>query len=226
MTTKRAATGAIVLALGLLTAACSPPEKRIIDQYFNAINTEDSQTLSSFAAYRFPKKVQSWKVVSVSEETKEPAPLPDLTAKAAAAETSVDKNKREAQIWAGDTEIYKQIDEIKELRKKGGAVPPRLASVAQRYDDYTSKERELKRALAAGKDAVEREKRDVMLSVGQVDGIETINADMLTKQVELELTVDGQAAPYTMTLRRYELTGATTQRVISRWVVMKIDPKA
>jgi hypothetical protein len=223
MTTQRATTGAIVLAAALLAAACSPPEKRIVDQYFNAVNSEDTQTLSSFAAHRFPKKVQSWKIASVSEEAKESAPLPGLTKAAADAETEVDKNKRAAQVWAGDLEVYKQIDEIKELRKKNAAVPPRLSAVAQKYDDFGTKERELKKALAQAKDAAEQEKRYVALSVGQVDGIETAEADMLTKQVALELTVEGQAQPHTMTLRRYNLKGDTGQRVISRWVVMKID---
>ncbi len=225
MTTKRAATGAIVLAAALLTAGCSPSEKPIVDQYFNAINSEDTQTLSSFAAYRFSKKVQSWKIVSAGEETKATAPLPGLVKAAAEAETAVDKNKRDAQVWAGDLEVYKQIDEIKELRKKGAPIPPRLAVVAQKYDDYGAKEKELKKAHALAKDAVEQEKRYAALSVGQVDGIETAEAEMLTKQVELALTVDGQAQPHNMTLRKYTLSGDTGQRVISRWVVMKIDPK-
>lgn len=225
MSTKRATTGAIVLAAALLTAACSPPEKRIVDQYFNAVNSEDTQTITSFAAYRFPTKVQGWKIVSVSAETKEAAPLPGLTKAAADAETEVDKNKRAAQVWAGDLEVYKQIDEVKELRKKNAALPPRLAAVAQKYDDYGAKERELKKAMAQAKDAAEQEKRYVALSVGQVDGIETAEAEMLTKQVELELTVEGQPKPHTMTLRKYTLSGDTGQRVISRWVVMKIDPK-
>lgn len=225
MTTKRAATGAIVLGAALLAAACSPPEKRIVDQYFNAVNAEDTQTLSSFAAYRFPTKVQSWKIVSVGDETKETAPLPGLVKAAAAAETAVDKNKRDAQLWAGDLEVYKQIDEVKEARKKGAALAPRLAAVAQKYDDYGAKEKELKRAHAQAREAVELEKRYVALSVGQVDDIETTEAEMLTKQVELALTQDGQTKPHVMSLRKYTLSGGTGQRVISRWVVMKIDPK-
>jgi hypothetical protein len=224
MTTKRAATGAIVLAATLASAACSPPEKRIIDQYFNAINAEDTQTLSSFAAVRFDKKVQSWKVVSVGEEAKEAAPLPDLYAKAQASEQAVAENKKKAQAYSLDH--YNDIQAVLEARKKNAAVPARLQETAATWDTFNQKDRELKKEAAEAKDAFEQEKRYVTLSVGQVEGIETAAGEMQTKQVDLNLTVDGQVQDYVMTLRRYNLTGETAQRVISRWVVFRLAPKA
>lgn len=224
MITKRAATGAIVLAATLAAAACSPPEKRIIDQYFNAINQDDTQTLSSFAAVRFDKKAQSWKIVSVSEETKEAAPLPELFTKAQAAEQAVADNKKKAQAYSLDH--YNDIQKVLEARKKNAAVPAGLQETATTWDTFNQNDREMKKAAADTKDAFEQEKRYVTLSVGQVDGVESAAAEMQTKQVELQLTVDGQTLPYVMTLRRYNLTGDTAQRVISRWVVFKLDPKA
>lgn len=224
MTTKRAATGAIVLAATLAAAACSPPEKRIIDQYFNAINQEDTQTLSSFAAVRFDKKVQSWKVVSVSEEAKETAPLPDLYSKAQAAEQAVADNKKKAQAYSLDH--YNDIQKVLEARKKNASVPGSLQETAATWDTFNQKDRELKKEAAESRDAFEQEKRYVALSVGQVEGVETSPGEMQTKQVELQLTVDGETQPYVMTLRRYNLSGETTQRIVSRWVVFKLAPKA
>ena len=224
MTTKRAATGAIVLAATLAAAACSPPEKRIVDQYFSAINQEDTQTLSSFAAVRFDKKVQSWKVVSVSEEIKAAAPLPDLYSKAQAAEQAVADNKKKAQAYSLDH--YNDIQKVLEARKKNAAIPGALQETASTWDTFNHRDRELKKEAAESRDAFEREKRYVALSVGQVDGIETSPGEMQTKQVDLQLTVEGQPQAYVMTLRRYNLTAETVQRIISRWVVFKLDPKA
>lgn len=224
MTTKRAAAGAIVLAATLAAAACSPPEKRIVDQYFNAINQEDTQTLSSFAAVRFEKKVQSWKILSVSPETKEAAPLADLYSKAQAAEQAVADNKKKAQAYSLDH--YNDIQKVLEARKKGPAVPAGLQETATTWDTFNQKDREFKKDAAETREAFEQEKRYVTLSVGQVEGVETSPGEMQTKDVELQLTVDGQPQTYVMTLRRYNLSAETAQRIISRWVVFKLAPKA
>lgn len=224
MTTKRAAAGAIVLAATLAAAACSPPEKRIVDQYFNAINQEDTQTLSSFAAVRFDKKVQAWKILSVSPETKEAAPLADLYSKAQAAEQAVADNKKKAQAYSLDH--YNDIQKVLEARKKGPAVPAGLQETANTWDTFNQKDREFKKDAAETREAFEQEKRYVTLSVGQVEGVETSPGEMQTKDVELQLTVDGQPQTYVMTLRRYNLSAETAQRIISRWVVFKLAPKA
>ena len=73
--------------------------------------------------------------------------------------------------------------------------------------------------MADAKAAVEREKRNVALSVGQIEDMETLKGDMITKDVDLNLTIGGQVKPYVMTLRKYELSGGTGGRMVSRWVV-------
>ena len=65
------------------------------------------------------------------------------------------------------------------------------------------------------------------LSVGQVDDIESLTGDMLTRDIDVNLTIGGTPKPYTMTLRRYDLKGETGGgRMMSRWVVQSITPKA
>ena len=79
----RERTTALAVALGLAVAAmaCGGGESGVVNRYFNALNANDTSTLSSFAAVRFDKKVDAWKIVSVGPETKGPATLPDLVAK-------------------------------------------------------------------------------------------------------------------------------------------------
>ena len=80
--------------------------------------------------------------------------------------------------------------------------------------------------MADAKSAVEREKRNVALSVGQIDDMESLQGDMITKDVDLNLTIGGQVKPYVMTLRKYDVSGGTGGRLVSRWVVYSITPKA
>jgi hypothetical protein len=79
--------------------------------------------------------------------------------------------------------------------------------------------------VAEAKDAVERERHNVELSVGQVDDVENMGGEVLSKDVDVNLTINGQVKPYVIMLRKYELTGGTGPRMIARWVVQSIEPR-
>jgi hypothetical protein len=65
------------------------------------------------------------------------------------------------------------------------------------------------------------------MSVGEVQGVEALEGEQLSKQVDLDLTIGGQPQKYTMTLRKYELKPAEGgNRVISRWIVTGLQPAA
>jgi hypothetical protein len=219
----RAAFG-IIAALGLTLAGCGHPEKKVVDQYFGAVNQKDNQTLSSFAVVGFDKKVDNWSIAQVSEEKRQPAPLPGLVKKRNDAEAAVADNKKKASAYALDH--IAEVDQVREAHKKGATVPAKLQGVASEWEKFNQSDRELKKAVAEAKDAVEKEKRNVVLSVGQLDDLETLTGDMITKDVDLVLTIGGAPQNYTMSLRKYEVgSGEKGPRVVSRWVVYGLAPK-
>jgi len=217
---------ALALALALAGAACrGGAETNVVNQYFTALRAGDTNTLTSFAMVQFDKPVEDYKVVSIGAETKSPAPLPDLVKKAATVEAEQKANEKEYRTWGNDLAVYPKLDQMKAARAKGGKIPPALQSVADKYDGFQTKDRELKKAVQDAKAAVEREKRNVGLSIGQVEDMETLTGDVISKDVSLELKVAGQTKPYQMTLRKYELTGGTGGRMVARWVVQTLQPK-
>lgn len=214
--------GALVLAVA--TVACGHPEQRVLDQYFNAVNAQDMQTLSSFAAVKFDKKVQRWSIVQVSPETRGPAPLPDLVKKAKDTEKQIADNKKAANAYA--LEHLQEVDQVRELSRKDAKIPPRLQAVATEWERYNEKDRELKKALADAKDAVDREKRGVLLSVAEVADFENIPGEVSEKTLDLALTIDGQVQNWVMVLKKYELQASGQgPRRVSRWFVHGLDPK-
>jgi len=219
---------ALAVALGLAVAglACSSSEKNVINQYFTALRANDQGTLTSFAMVAFDQKVDDWKVVQVSPETKTPVTLPELVKKQKELEAQLATNTREARAWGNDLNVYPKLDQVRSLEQKGQKIPASLESVHVKWSEYNTKDRDLKKALSEAKEAVEREKRNVSLSVGQVDDVENLGGEVLSKDVEVALTINGQVKPYVMTLRKYELTGGTGPRMVSRWVVQSITPKA
>ena len=219
--TMRAA--ALPLALTLAAIGCSShPEKGVVDQYFNAVNARDSQTLSSFAAVSFDKKVDRWAIKDTLEEQKSPAPLPALSQKVKDLEAELAANTKAARAYNNDH--YVELDQLKAL-KKAAPVPAKVAPVKAEWEKFSEKDRELKKAIANARDAVEKEKRSVLRSVGQVDDIESLAGEMKEKKIGLDLTIDGQVRPYVMTVRKYEMKRESGPRVVSRWVVQELNPK-
>lgn len=212
------------VALAVVTVACGGREQQVVDQYFNAVKAEDNQTLSSFAAVQFDKKADKWSIVQVTPETRSPATLPDLVQKVADTEKAIADNKKAASAYA--LENLNAWEQVQEARRKNAPVPAKLQKTAEDYDNFAAKDRDLKKTLAEAKDAVEAEKRDARLSVGDLPDIETLKGEVTTKEIELLLTIGGQQLPYMMQLKKYDLGQDGGQgRVVSRWMVHDLKPK-
>lgn len=217
--------GATALAVAL--AACGGgAEKNVVNQYFGALKAGDTGTLTSFAMVQFDQPVQDFEINAVGPETKAPAPLPELVKKQKDLEAELAKNSREARAWGNDLNIYPKLDEVRSLEQKNAKIPASLQPIHEKWTAFNAKDRELKKAVAEAKLAVERERRNVTLSVGQSDDLDTMTGEMISKDIDLDLTINGEKKPYVMTLRKYELTGGSGPRMVSRWVVQSLHPKA
>jgi septal ring factor EnvC (AmiA/AmiB activator) len=207
------------LGLALITlAACGHRDQRLVDQYFNAVNSKDNQTLGSFAAVGFDKKVDRWRIAKESDEEKAPMPLSDLVAKQKELEKAVAENKKAATAYSMDH--YADVDAVREARKAGKPVPGKMQAVGAEWDKYNQKDRDLKKQLADANAAVEKEKRNLERSLGPTENAEGLSGDMVTKRLDLMLTINGQEQPYVMTLRKYDIKGSARPR----WVVHDLKP--
>ncbi|HSD66203.1 MAG TPA: hypothetical protein VLF95_05855 [Vicinamibacteria bacterium] len=222
---ERATAFAVALGLAVAGLACSSAEKNVVNQYFGALRADDQGTLTSFAMVAFDQKVDDWKVVSVSPGTTTPVTLPELVKKQKDLEAELAKNTRDARAWGNDLNIYPKLDQVRSLEQKGAKIPPALEPIHQKWSEFNQKDRELKKGVSEAKAAVEREKRNVTLSVGDTEDVEALGGEVVSKDVEVNLTIAGQVKPYVMTLRKYELTGGAGPRMISRWVVQSLVPK-
>jgi hypothetical protein len=223
---RERATLAVTLAFALAGAACGGgAESNVVNQYFTALRANDTNTLTSFAMVQFDQKVDDFKITSVGVETRTTAKLPELVKKQKDLELEQKTNEKDYRAWGNALDTYPKLQRVIELDGKGAKIPGDLQAIHEKYTTFNKKNRELKKAVAESKDAVEREKRNVSLSVGQLEDVESLNGDVISKDVELNLTIGGQPKPYVMTLRKYELTGGTGGRLVSRWVVQSLTPK-
>ena len=211
---ERAGLGLALLAL----AACGHRDQRLVDQYFNAVNAKDNQTLGSFAAVGFDKKVDRWRIAKEGDEEKGPMPLTELVAKQKDLDKAVADNKKAATAYSMDH--YADVSQGRDARAAGKPVPAKLSGVAGEWDKYNQKDRDLKKQLADANAAVEREKRNLERSLGPTENAEGLSGDMLTKRLDLVLTINGQEQPYVMTLRKYDIRGSARPR----WVIQDLKP--
>jgi hypothetical protein len=224
----REQTTALAVTLGLAVAvmACGGGESGVVNRYFAAVNSNDTATLSSFAAVRFEEKVDAWKVVSVGPETRGPVTLPDLVAKQQELEAELASNLKAYRAWGNDLEVYPKLNRVKELRGEEKDIPKSLEEIAAKYDEFDAKDKELKDKVADAKRAAENEKRNTQLSVGMLDDLETLSGEVVSKTVDLDLTIGGEVQPHVMGLRKYELVSETPgMRIVARWVVDSLKPK-
>jgi hypothetical protein len=173
----------------------------------------------------FDKKPERWTIKGGSDPQKSPVTLPALVKKVKDLEAEVAANKKAFSAYALDH--YAELDQVKEARKKGQPVPAKYAAAAAEWDKSTEKDRELKKALANAQAAVEKERKSVIRSVGQVEDVDNLDGEVIDKTIDVDVTVQGQTQPYVMTVRKYELKrDAAGGRVMSRWVVQNLQPKA
>ncbi len=203
--------------------ACGGPEGKVVDQYFSALRQQDDQTLSSFAAVKFDKKVEKWSIAEAAVEERTPAPLGQLASQQQEAERALDENKKAYRAYF--LQYPTEVDKVQDAFKKGAAIPASLKAHGDKWREFLDKEKELKKTVADSKAALDKEKRLVQLSVGQVEDLESLTGEMLTKRVAVDLTVGGQAQRHEMVLRKYDMQGAQGNKMMSRWIVLELQPK-
>jgi hypothetical protein len=207
----------VTAVLALSVIACGGQEQQVVDNYFRAIQTRDAQTVAGFSTVQFEGSVKSWKVESVGEEQRAPAPIADLDKKMKDAAEAEAQNKKEYNAYFNANPV--EVDRVMKL-PQGAPVPAALAKYATEWRQYEEKNKTLKTAAAEAKAAFEREKRLVTMSTGQQQDVEKLSGDLVTKDVVVQVETDGDMKPYKLTLRKYELTaGGTGPKPMSRWLI-------
>jgi len=111
----------LALAVAALSIACGHPEQRVVDQYFNAVNQGDTQTLASFAAVKFDKKVDQWKIAGASAEQRTPVQLSNLVAKVTELELALADNKKAYNAYF--LEHPKEVDQVRSRKRARRSLP-------------------------------------------------------------------------------------------------------
>ncbi len=222
--------GIIFLAFVVLTlSTCkSSPEKSLLGTYFHAISLKDTMTMSTMAVEPVSIDVDSWKIVSVSEEQIGEATLPELN------KTELELKKKledhVGPVTDADDALYGAQEELKAARTGAArAAAKRKADEAQaKFDEEREIHRVLQREYNEAKAASAREEQiaNFSLGAGDVPNIRDLTGTVHSKEVDILVTDKaGQETTYRFYLRRYELKDESlnlTRR--GRWIIVRFEP--
>ena len=213
-----------VAALAAITLACGNQESKVIENFFRAVQAKDNQTMSSFAVVQFDQEVKSWKVKSIGEEQRVPAPLSGLAKALKDADDAAAQNKKDASAYFNAHPL--EVDKVKPLVESGGKIPANLQKTADDWKKFSDTDRELKAKAAEAKQSYEREKRLVVMSTGSSGNPDDLAGDVVTKTAVVEIESGGDVKSYNMLLRKYDVAPAgQTAKVMSRWLIQSLTPQ-
>jgi len=213
-----------VAAIAAITIACGNQETQVIENFFRAVQAKDTGTMSSFAVVQFDQEVKSWKVKSIGEEQRTPAPLAGLAKALKDADEAAAQNKKDASAYFNAHPL--EVDKVKPLVESGGKVPANLQKTADDWKKFSDTDRELKAKSGEAKQNYEREKRLVVMSTGSSGDPDTLAGEVITKTAQVEIESGGDVKTYAIQLRKYDVAPAgQTAKVMSRWLIQSITPQ-
>ncbi len=220
----------VFVAFFVIQGCTSAPEKTLLKKYFNAVQMNDNDTLSSIALEPLQPELGSWSILNIGTEKIEPATLPDLN------KTEIEAKKlQDAQIGPtidADTAVKDAQFEMDTTRSAGAkaTLKKRVEELQAKYDVENGKMQELKRAYNAAKTAAAAEEEMTMFSLGERElaVVRELTGNVHTKEVDISISNRaGVAKKYRLLLKQYLLKDEVNNiRHNGRWVIIRFEPLA
>ena len=208
--------------------ACGSPEQATIGQFFLAARSNDSATLAAMSAVGPPGPVESWQVVDVSSESTESFTLPELLVRLEAAEKERDAALEEGRVYLADN--GKALDRMIRKQKQDSQFKfsGELGEIQEEWSKRVEERKTTEHKFQELERAVDTETRLATRSVIRQVTIENLDGDVAVTEMLLMLKLpDADEKPYTVTLRKYDLSGPQSDRTeASRWIIVDIKEKA
>lgn len=219
----------ILIAFFVFQTCSSNPERTLLERYFHAVALNDNQTMSTMAYEPLELDVDSWEIMSVSEEEVSPAVLPDLNQK----EMELKKQEEDHVIPVLDAQdaLYNAQDELDLARTSSArnAARKKVEAAQAAYDEEYAKHSELRKAYNDAKAVAEREE-DITafsLNMGDLPIVRSLTGNVHFKEVDIKIrTRAGSEVNYRTYLRMYDLEDESGGTPIpsGRWIILNFQP--
>ena len=210
------------MVVGLL--ACSGGEEtQLLNRFFMACRSGDNATISSVSQVSFPAEgCEAWEVLEVSEGTSEPCRIQDLRQQVDNA-----KKERDVQFEKGKYFLEDNYNDIEKIQLRLDKEPDykftgKLGEVQAEWEKIMTDRKALERSVGNLNRELEKETKFAKMSIMGDVAINKLEGNVLKKQINVNVTTEGQVKPYVFTLMKYDLTDPENNVAPkSRWIIVR-----
>jgi len=200
------AIGAILL-LFVLQSCTSHPEEGLLKRYFSAITLNDVTTMSTMAVEPISMDVESWEIISVSEEKIEPASLPEMNRLELELKKKVEESvgiTLDAKDELLDAEYERDQARTRAARR---AAQNKAKELQAAYDEIYATHQQLQTDYNEAKTATAREEQiaSFSLGAGDITNIRDLTGQVHSKEVDIKVVGKEATKNYRLYLRMFNL---------------------
>ena len=197
----------VILVLFVLQSCTSHPEEGLLKRYFNAIRLNDVTTMSTMAVEPISMDVESWEIISVSEEKIEPASLPEMNRLELELKKKVEESvgiTLDAKDELLDAEYERDQARTRAARR---AAQNKIKELQATYDEIYATHQQLQTDYNEAKAATAREEQiaSFSLGAGDITNIRDLTGQVHSKEVDIKVVGKEATKNYKLYLMMFNL---------------------
>lgn len=197
----------VILLLFVLQSCTSHPEEGLLKRYFSAISLNDVTTMSTIAVEPISMDVESWEIISVSEEKIEPASLPEMNRLELELKKKVEESvgiTLDAKDELLDAEYERDQARTRAARR---AAQNKVKELQATYDEIYAVHQQLQTDYNEAKTATAREEQiaSFSLGAGDITNIRDLTGQVHSKEVDIKVVGKEATKNYRLYLRVFNL---------------------
>ena len=217
----------IFLFMVVMQSCSSDPEENLLDRYFHASTLNDVDTLSSMAIAPISIKVESYEILSVTEEVIQPATLPDLNKKFLDIKKQVEDSVGITMATSDDLDNAKFDEETARTAAAKRAARTKVSAAQAKYDEQYEKHKNIQEEKNVAEAAADKEETITLFSLGvqELLNVRDLTGDVIFKELTVRTVGEEGTKDYKFFLRKYTLKDEVmNQSWRGRYIFVLIEP--
>ncbi|GMR21799.1 MAG: hypothetical protein BMS9Abin37_0115 [Acidobacteriota bacterium] len=205
-----------------LSVGCVGPEQEVLDRYLDASQRGDNETVAALSMVAFPEDPESWNILEIGDERRDPYLVPELRQ---IVETAEDERDAQFKVFGEfRRENYETLRRIRAriIDQPDYHFPGRNGELQDQWEVFRLERRQVVAKLHEAEIALELEIRRVNKSLQRESFPEYLTGVALRKNARVRVTTDEGDEHYVITLTQYELKNQFDALVPARWIITEV----
>jgi hypothetical protein len=217
----------VIFVLVFMQSCSSDPDQGLLEKYFQADSLNDVATLTAMALNPISIDLDSFEILSKTEERIESATLPDLNAKYLDLKKKLEDSVGVTLAASDELDNAKFDMETARTTAAKRAAKAKVDELQIIYDEQYEQHRNLQKEKNEAEAAADKEEEITLFSLGvqELMTVRDLTGEVAFKELTVRTVGDQGTKDYKFYLREYTLRDeAMNQNWRGRWVIVEIEP--